>query len=85
METVVKENGVSIRLKSAWLGTPSGAKLHVWEHVAKELYKRGVCEVLDERVKAKFDGKELEEVVEKEVEKPQVNKMVNKPSKSKTK
>jgi hypothetical protein len=77
----VKEQGVHIRLKANWLGTPSGSKMHVWEHVAKELYFRGTCEVLDERVKAKFDGKELEEV--KEVKEPPKNKMIKNPNKSK--
>lgn len=81
MEPTVKEKGVHIRLKTSWLGTPSGAKMHVWEHVAKELYKRGACEILDERVKVEFDGGELTEV--KEVKEPPKNKMVGRPQKSK--
>lgn len=79
MESKIKEKGVCIRIKvKEWLGTPEGAKMHVWEHVAKELYERGVCDILDEKVKAEFD-----KVVDKEVEKPPKNKMVGRPPKSK--
>lgn len=82
MEPKIKEKGVCIRIKvKEWLGNPEGAKMHVWEHVAKELYDRGVCEILDEKVKVEFDGGELTEV--KEVKEPPKNKMVGRPQKSK--
>ena len=82
MEPKIKEKGVCIRIKvKEWLGNPEGAKMHVWEHVAKELYDRGVCEILDEKVKDEFDNGSL--VEEKQIEEPPKNRMVKKPSKSK--
>jgi len=78
-----KERPVCIRLKEEWLGNPADVKMHVWESVAKQLYQRNGCEILDDKIKAEFDGKQLEEV--KEVTEPSKHKMVERPSKSKSK
>ena len=83
MEIRKKERPVCIRLKEEWLGNPADVKMHVWESVAKKLYQRNGCEILDDKIKAEFDKKQLEEV--KEVEEPPKNKMVVRPPKSKSK
>lgn len=66
------------------MGAPSGSKMHVWEHVAKELLRRGACEILDDKFEAKEEVAVEEDIIEeKAIEKPNHDKMVKKATKSK--